>query len=307
MPRIDELPVTVLESREHLLAAMKDGLSVQLTIAQVLGLIVKADLLGALVADDIIFSGADTIEDVILALPGKFVRHDAAQVLASGPQAQARTNIAALGGALGATDNRLVRSDGTGGVTSQGSAVTLDDSGNMSGIAGITASTLQLTGAVAPAAGQLSALQLNVSNIKFPSTPVLSADANTLDDYEEGGWTPTVNGSATYSVQQGRYQKIGRRVTVTGILGIGAIGTGSATTISGLPFAADNSQDYYAAWVGQWAATAISYTYLAGIILTGTAAIGLYGATGAAVTTVLTSALTSGSVIRFSAMFDTAS
>lgn len=54
--------------------------------------------------------------------------------------AAARTNLGAIGGSTGSTDNRLLRSDGTGGATVQGSAITVDDSGNMSGVAGITMS-----------------------------------------------------------------------------------------------------------------------------------------------------------------------
>lgn len=48
-----------------------------------------------------------------------------------------------LGGALGSTDNRLLRADGTGGKTAQASAVTVDDSGNVDGVG-----TLTTTGAV---------------------------------------------------------------------------------------------------------------------------------------------------------------
>jgi hypothetical protein len=35
------------------------------------------------------------------------------------------------------------------------------------------------------------------AGIQFPATQVSSADANTLDDYEEGTWTPTIGGSST--------------------------------------------------------------------------------------------------------------
>lgn len=54
-------------------------------------------------------------------------------------------------------------------------------------------------------------------NITFPATQSPSAGANTLDDYEEGTFTPTVvgsttPGSATYSDQTGRYTKIGHLV-----------------------------------------------------------------------------------------------
>ena len=52
-----------------------------------------------------------------------------------------------LRGALGGTDNRLLRSDGTGGVTGQGSAATLDDSGNLSGLGNLGLSgTLSIAG-----------------------------------------------------------------------------------------------------------------------------------------------------------------
>lgn len=44
-----------------------------------------------------------------------------------------------LTGTLGANDNRLVRTDGTGGSTVQGSAVTLDDAGSLTGILDLTA------------------------------------------------------------------------------------------------------------------------------------------------------------------------
>lgn len=41
---------------------------------------------------------------------------------------------AKIAGNVGSTDNRLVRADGTGGKTVQGSAITVDDSGNLTGV-----------------------------------------------------------------------------------------------------------------------------------------------------------------------------
>jgi hypothetical protein len=64
--------------------------------------------------------------------------------------------------------------------------------------------------------------------------------ANKLDDYEEGTWTPTLGGNTTYSIQSGTYVKVGRLVFVQGLLSVGTLGTGSATTVSGLPFPANN-------------------------------------------------------------------
>jgi len=58
------------------------------------------------------------------------------------------------------------------------------------------------------------------SGVAFPATQSASADANTLDDYEEGTWTPVITFdtagdlSVAYSVQSGNYTKIGRMVLI---------------------------------------------------------------------------------------------
>jgi hypothetical protein len=95
------------------------------------------------------------------------------------------------------------------------------------------ASTIGVGGATPAASG---------AGITFPASVSASSDANTLDDYEEGTWTPSVGGTATYNSQTGRYTKVGRLVNVSGRIGINAIGTGSSSTISGLPFTNGNSQ-----------------------------------------------------------------
>jgi hypothetical protein len=79
--------------------------------------------------------------------------------------------------------------------------------------------------------------------IKFPVTQSASTDANTLDDYEEGTWTPTAYGASTagtttYTTQEGSYVKVGKEVTVALSLNVSnATGTGSMR-IGGLPFTA---------------------------------------------------------------------
>jgi hypothetical protein len=56
------------------------------------------------------------------------------------------------------------------------------------------------------------------TGITFPATQSASSDVNTLDDYEEGTWTPTLsfstngNLSVTYTTQVGSYTKIGNTV-----------------------------------------------------------------------------------------------
>jgi hypothetical protein len=103
-------------------------------------------------------------------------------------------------------------------------AGTIQVSGNP--ISGTTGTFTGLVDISAAGAGQIA----------FPATQNASANANTLDDYEEGTWTPSVGGTATYTSQVGRYTKVGRLVHVVGALLINTIGTGSATTVSGLPF-----------------------------------------------------------------------
>jgi hypothetical protein len=82
----------------------------------------------------------------------------------------------------------------------------------------------------------------DAGGIKFPATQAASSDPNTLDDYEEGSWTPGVayGGGSTgqvYDSRSGTYVKIGRLVILNGIFSI--TNNGSSTgiaTISGLPF-----------------------------------------------------------------------
>jgi hypothetical protein len=81
------------------------------------------------------------------------------------------------------------------------------------------------------------------AGISFPATQSASTDANTLDDYEKGTWTPTyaggtTAGTSTYATYEraGGYTKIGNVVTVSGYVGVtAATGTGDIT-ITGFPF-----------------------------------------------------------------------
>jgi hypothetical protein len=82
---------------------------------------------------------------------------------------------------------------------------------------------------------------VSASGITFPATQSASGNANTLDDYEEGTWTPVIAGltsagTGTYDTQNGTYTKIGRQVTVGFFIGWTAhTGTGDMS-ITGLPF-----------------------------------------------------------------------
>jgi hypothetical protein len=89
-------------------------------------------------------------------------------------------------------------------------------------------------------------VELPFGQIKFPATQNASSDANTLDDYEEGTWTPTVLAqSGTYTTvtnQRGTYTKIGRQVTVQFYFIVSNKGTGSGGAfINNLPFTVLNT------------------------------------------------------------------
>jgi len=82
------------------------------------------------------------------------------------------------------------------------------------------------------------------TGIAFPATQSASSDANTLDDYEEGTFTPVLNRDSssptvTYTDRQGKYTKVGNVVTVSiSVVAASVSPTGSGnTTITGLPFA----------------------------------------------------------------------
>ena len=111
-------------------------------------------------------------------------------------------------------------------------------------------STIGVGGATASTSG---------SGITFPATQSASSDANTLDDYEEGTWTPTISntpgggtGSPTYATQSGYYTKIGKLVTCYANVGWNKnTMSGGNIRLSGVPFTMPSPNDI-AVPLGQW-------------------------------------------------------
>ena len=83
-----------------------------------------------------------------------------------------------------------------------------------------------------------------INGLSFTSTQNPSSDANTLDDYEEGSWTPAfgfTSGSVTYSSQFGRYTKVGNVVNVAAEVFVNTASTPTGQFwVTGLPFAPAN-------------------------------------------------------------------
>ena len=81
-----------------------------------------------------------------------------------------------------------------------------------------------------------------LNGITFPATQVPSADANTLDDYEEGTWTPIDASGAGLSltIRQATYVKVGKAVFVYMFVIYPSTANGSTAKIGGLPFSASS-------------------------------------------------------------------
>lgn len=105
--------------------------------------------------------------------------------------------------------------------------------------------TDEQTNVVGP--GTTGATSLASGQFTFPATQAPSTDANTLDDYEEGTWTPSLQfgGAAsgmTYgATRTGHYIKVGQLVHISFRLVLTARGTSTGNaTVTGLPFTSAN-------------------------------------------------------------------
>ena len=140
----------------------------------------------------------------------------------------------------------------------------------------VTAATIDGVGnllvGVASANANGGVLQLK-SGITFPATQVAATDVNTLDDYEEGTFTPTIVGGTTagvgtYAVQKGNYTKVGNLVFFNIYVGTSAhTGTGDML-IGALPFTSNaTSNQFNSVTLGQVNNLALSASNVATAII----------------------------------------
>lgn len=148
---------------------------------------------------------------------------------------------------VGATDVLLINQGGTtkqatftvpwtfGGAVIYNGAVTYGGAVVSSG--SITVPTLTVT-----SAATFTGASVLADTIKFPATQVPSSDVNTLDDYEEGTWSPGIAFAGafvggTYLSRNGSYTKIGRLVVAPFYLQLNTKGSSVGdATLTGLPF-----------------------------------------------------------------------
>lgn len=145
--------------------------------------------------------------------------------------------------------------------------------------------------------------------LKFPATQITSSDANTLDDYEEGTWTPTWkfgggNSGMTISISSANYTKTGNRCQIDTRIDMTTKGSSTGQmSLGGLPFACLNSGYTYGGgpfWLSKMVGTA---TIGAG---TGTSTVDSF-AWGANNPALVTDAnVSNGDLILFSGQYPTA-
>jgi hypothetical protein len=136
------------------------------------------------------------------------------------------------GGASGDSRVSLIATgwNNAGAGSSRTQASLYVESGSAGSICSITAASTGLSGALSVGGGQIA----------FPAVQNPSAGANTLDDYEEGTFTPfDASGAGLVFVSAtGYYTKIGNRVYVDVTVLYPATANGAACFIGGLPFTA---------------------------------------------------------------------
>ena len=151
------------------------------------------------------------------------------------PVANGGTNLSSF------TSGGVVYASSTSALAT-GSALTFNGT-NLSTTGTMQVGTTLGVGATTPSASG--------AGITFPATQSASSNANTLDDYEEGTWTPVLtantpgNLSVTYGTngQQGYYTKVGRQVTLQCLIITSAFTYTTASSfvkITGLPFTSAN-------------------------------------------------------------------
>lgn len=163
----------------------------------------------------------------------------------TGDSAQGRLTLGAgqdLNLYHGGTNSYIVNDTGDLVINTGASDADIVFSGNDGGSA-ITALTIDMSDAGI----------LNVkSGIKFPATQVASSDANVLDDYEVGTFTPVLGGAGgtsgqSYGLQAGNYVKIGDRVFIDANTSLSTKGTITGNLrVTGLPFTSKSGSDYRA-------------------------------------------------------------
>ena len=144
----------------------------------------------------------------------------------------------------------IAASGGGGSPGGTNTQIQYNNSGAFGGVSGFTTDGTRVTASTTIGVGGATP-STSGSGVTFPATASGSTDVNTLDDYEEGTWTPTDQSGAGLTLSSsgtGRYTKIGRMVQVQVSFSYPTTSNGSSAVIGGLPF--PGAATYYPASFG---------------------------------------------------------
>lgn len=153
---------------------------------------------------------------------------------------------------------------------------------------------------------------LPLGQLAFPAVQNASADPNTLDDYEEGSWTPGIafggaSTGITYGANTaGRYTKIGRTVFLSCFVDLTSKGTATGnSSITGLPFTALNDSIFMSAGVPYVANMSSVTGFVTAMVRPGYQTIILYRQSNGATTNVTSTNFTNTTQFYLSGFYDT--
>ena len=180
----------------------------------------------------------------------RFADSDSSNYVAFQAPATVATNVTFTLPAADGTSGQAIQTDGSGTLSfatiaaSPGGSTTqvqFNNAGAFGGISGVTTDGTRMTASTTIGVGGATP-STSGSGITFPATQSASSDANTLDDYEEGTWTPAAEGAVTLGTYTpnnvvATYTKIGGIVVLNADFGFSAASGGVAyLVITGLPF-----------------------------------------------------------------------
>lgn len=170
-------------------------------------------------------------------------------------------------------------------------------------LSGTVTGTYTLAGS--PTLSNVQSIALGGSGfIDFPATGFGTPETTALDVYEVGEWTPSIGGTATYTARLGRYVRLGKFVFVYGYIHVNTRGTGSQTTVDGLPFFTKNEVTAPILSIGDVTSLALSVVSIVGKFGLGGSAFLLYSRTAAATQDLINNVIGNGTKFSFSGWYE---